>query len=310
MQIRARAKIYRHNGLFAVLALLLASLAYYVLTMNASAAESPSWGAGAPVLIDEITYHPVGQGRNYSLKNCTPRDIWVVGVEVSQQKCVADNGKLSIDSEFKYIKVGLDSNYYRLNGMGTGSRPVNIYSPVSDTYIVRDGFGWAGHSGYLSINSGVMDSIIGELNHAGQREYRYSHTPDFVLSDGHGPLQIGKGGDISKNGRWMVAELYNKGLVRIDLQNGYKTELFSNLAFSYDSGIYPWMQMAISDDGQYVALSDRWIPPLVYEINDSCTKPVSINEPVSIEGYESCPMTSLHGIASPIMPSMHPFAFY
>lgn len=294
MRIKAsRAKSGRIIGAIVTLGVLLLSGTF--LMVRSSSAEEVSWQTGEPVLLEEVTYRPPSQGIYESVRNCAPQSVWVAGQVLPQEKCIVTNEVISIDSRFEYIKVGSDQQYYALRGMGTGLRPTHFYAPGSDKYIMRNGFGPAGHSGYLEIDANLLESLTSNTNSVGLREYNYNYTPtpDFVLKDSNGRLAIGKGGAVSKNGRWLVVELFGKGFARIDLQNEYKTELFSNLGFSYDSGIYLWAEMAVSDDGRYVAISDRWVPPLVFEINNDCLRSVSPDEPLSLEGYQSCPFTSL-----------------
>lgn len=54
-----------------------------------------------------------------------------------------------------------------------------------------------------------------------------------------------------------------------------KVELFSDQGFGYDWGVPTVVQMAVSDDGKYVAVSDRWSVPVMYRIEESCTMPIS-----------------------------------
>jgi len=252
---------------------------------------TPSWLDAEPTLLEDVelrqeqgTYH-----------KCTKQYVTIDGTLGQKSSCVVNGKNMLIEHDMTSIGIGNDHKQYKINGLGPGnitSTKKNLI-PSTDMLVTRSGYTGYTYSGRLSVESNLINSLSPTTGSNFAREYNYQYNPDFLLSDGNGPLNVGRGFNHSENGRWLVVELMNIGLARIDTQNNYKTELFSDFAPAYYMGSNPHMMFAISNDGKHVAVSDSGTNFFIYEIGDACTKPINPTQPFSKIGYQECPKKDL-----------------
>ena len=253
--------------------------------------SSPSWLAGTPSFLSETeSIRQTGV-----VNDCTPTYVTVAGGSQGGYKCLVQGEDVAIDDNLTSISIGLDKKQYKVNGMGP---VISEYSrrnfvPSSNMLITRSGYTFVTYSATLTIESNVLKSLRPVIGPTLAREYNYAYSPDFILSDGSGPLNVARGLGYSQNGRWIVVEVMNLGLVRIDTQNNYRAELFSTLAPRYYVASNPQMALAISDDGSHAAVGGMNSPFLVYEISNTCTKVIDPDLIFSRDGYVGCPEKSL-----------------
>lgn len=74
----------------------------------------------------------------------------------------------------------------------------------------------------------------------------------------------------SSNGRWMIAEIYSLGIVRIDMQTRQVQLIDENYKPAYSQGFRPFTTLAISDDGSSAILGGHGAATTVYELS-GCT---------------------------------------
>ena len=252
---------------------------------------SPSWLAGTPSFLSETeSIRQTGV-----VNDCTPTYVTVAGGSQGGYKCLVQGEDMAIDDNLTSISIGLDKKQYKVNGMGP---VISEYSrrnfvPSSNMLITRSGYTFVTYSATLTIESNVLKSLRPVIGPTLAREYNYAYSPDFTLSDGSGPLNVARGLGYSQNGRWIVVEVMNLGLVRIDTHNNYRAELFSTLAPRYYVASNPQMALAISDDGSHAAVGGMNSPFLVYEISNTCTKVIDPDLIFSRDGYVGCPEKSL-----------------
>lgn len=230
-------------------------------------------------------------------RECTVQYVWVVDILPLQQKCIVHSDGVSVDSRLEYVRVGNDQRYYPLTGVYGFSTPGRDYIPESDVVVARGGFAFLIYTGKVSLSTGLLQSITPVYAGAKLVGYEYNHRTDLTLSDSNGPLTFGQGLGYSKNGRWLVLEVAERGMVRVDLLNDYKMELFSTLGPKYGYGSNPTMRFAVSDDGSHIAVAGGNTPFAMYEVDETCTKTIHAGEPFSTEGYQECPNAMLNNLA-------------
>lgn len=263
------------------------------LSSQAYAQAEPSWLHGEPTPSSDIIRQPLQPID----RECTTQYIRVAALAPLQQKCVVHSDGVSVDSRLEYVRVGNDQRYYPLTGMYGFSAPGRDYIPESDVVVARGGFAFLIYTGKVSLSTGLLQSITPVYAGAKLVGYEYNHRTDLTLSDSNGPLTFGQGLGYSKNGRWLVLEVAERGLVRVDLFNNYKMELFSTLGPKYGYGSNPTMRFAVSDDGSHVAVAGGNVQLRMYEVDEMCTKTIHSGEPFSTEGYQECPNTLLNSLA-------------
>lgn len=199
------------------------------------ASDGASWLNGVPILTDEIDYRKQAYFYEHS-KECKLDYVNVAGAALPQHKCIMNGPNIGVDSMLEYIRIGFDQQYYKVHGMRSAGRE-RIYLPSTNKMITRSGFALLIDHGTLSIESGIPGSLTPVYYTPGVREYQYTPNFDFTFSDSNGTISIGRGVGFSNNGRWLAVEVINVGLVRIDLENDYKAELFSTLSPRYGVGL-------------------------------------------------------------------------
>lgn len=93
-----------------------------------------------------------------------------------------------------------------------------------------------------------------------QTYYFDSSNPDFTYQSDEGYAWPIGGFGVSENGQWLAVEQYERGilLVNIDTLSARKV---SGLSYSYSSGFNPRTELAVSDDGQHIAVMgvNAWV---------------------------------------------------
>lgn len=269
---------------------------------------NPTWVESDPILLEDAQ----AIRRTGSVNECMPTYVTVTGSFQSGYKCLEKGENITIDDSLTSLSIGLDNKQYKLNGVGPVVTEFSRknFVPGSNILITRSGYTFLTYSANLTIESNILKSLTPIVNPLSlAREFNYVYSPDFTLSDGNGPLNVARGLGYSQNGRWIVVEVMNLGLVRIDVKNNYKAELFSTLAPQYYVASNPQMTLAISDDGKHAAVGGFNSPFLVYQIDDSCTKLIDPTQPFSKDGYTGCPERSLWGFKGADQFSPHKLKF-
>lgn len=78
----------------------------------------------------------------------------------------------------------------------------------------------------------------------------------------------------SKNGEWMLMEVLGVGFARMNLNTG-EMKLFSNQYFSYGNGFTITFNFAISNDGKYIAISNRNYGTVTIYDSENCQSAIS-----------------------------------
>lgn len=120
-------------------------------------------------------------------------------------------------------------------------------------------------------------------------EYRFDDAaPDYVLSDVLGN-PVGSGSvAVSRNGRWLVAELRNKGLALIDLES-LAARRITPAGHQYGSGMDPVFSLAVSNDGKTVVATGANAGFSIISVTQSCGTDIVYKMPNSFPlGTERC----------------------
>jgi lysophospholipase L1-like esterase len=148
--------------------------------------------------------------------------------------------------------------------------PVNriLWTPYSSDIIYRAQS--TKHSGYdLLIIKNIRSKITTTTNPDFSRGYKMiSVHSQLLLNDEEGDgTPVGEVAS-SLNGRWLAAQIYDKGLVRIDLRD-YSKRWFSD--YHIPDGIEGSItDLAISAEGNYVAAVGSRISPFMTDLTSGC----------------------------------------
>lgn len=215
----------------------------------------------------------------YTNRLCYDGTVPVAGYEYPEDGCVftGRNYELFRGYSFMAVRFGSESQFYEITTGGDEvlGRNWAYLVPGSDTLVhfqgISDDDPYAVMAIYDNFSSKLAktttDRVAYSLAHA---------TPNFVLHDSTGgvaevnPYTISN----SNNGRYILVDLVNGGVVRVDTllkKQRAITGLKRHLSLDYAS----WStSMAASDDGKYVAVGGEYrdVPTeiRVYQLSGSC----------------------------------------
>lgn len=183
---------------------------------------------------------------------------------------------------------GFDKKMYRVN---LPTQPLPEYVPNFDGLVYRDG---ATGGIYVGSRLAIFKDVHTKLLKVSSDSYNFDYSsPDFVFKRPNGRIITVGSVAASANGRWLVFEAVNLGIVRLDLKT-FEMKRISTFNSSYyiNLGTLPTMHLAVSDDGESVAMSGRYIPFQVIRVIDSCgdmatvTDAIDNNTPMAHPCYE------------------------
>ena len=93
-----------------------------------------------------------------------------------------------------------------------------------------------------------------------QTYYFNSSNPDFTYQSDEGYAWPIGGFGASENGQWLAVEQYERGILLVNVDT-LTTRKVSGLSYSYSSGFNPRTELAVSDDGQHIAVMgvNAWV---------------------------------------------------
>ena len=250
---------------------------------RAQAENSTTWSQGDPVRISKID----SRGERQSIPYCggdiarirlaheqTDRTSCLYGEEGGMRvaRYVNSQGRPEIA-----IAGASDVEFYVLRGV-CEDRSACVYSQVSDALYVGKTVE-VGTSQVIKIPN--ISTRILRVFDSSIRGYYYT-LKDLQLESLSGVIHTYTAVDniaISKNGRWLALEYGDKGLIRLDALTGETRRVMT-----YDSTA-PGYDMAISNDGQSIALASQGSGSYVVSINETCGDYLTSESAARFESY-------------------------
>ncbi len=140
-----------------------------------------------------------------------------------------------------------------------------VYSQAYDTLLYQaHAYPWAtGHSVIRDFSKRL------ELHSGSQRYYQFQHPNEFTPLNVEGlPFRTDSVG-ISSNGRWAVIEVTGYGFVRLDIDTQQMRRVIA-ASSPYGYGFDPTYELAISNDGKYMAKAGQNSGFSILEVSDDC----------------------------------------
>lgn len=161
------------------------------------------------------------------------------------------------------LSIEMDTKMYRVENLHALDIPV--YTPYSKGLVYANGgVGWGR-------KLTVYKDIIKRLTKVDNDSYvvKDVDSPDFTFKRPNGNLlPVGKAVS-SDNGRWLVFEAIDLGIMRLDLET-YEIKRVSSIAPRYGMGATPHMSLAISDDGRTLVMAGENTPFKIYQVTAEC----------------------------------------
>jgi lysophospholipase L1-like esterase len=167
------------------------------------------------------------------------------------------------------ISFPYDTKMYKVGGLGEGCDGYNgcLYLPASDTLITKR---------YL-INNIVRSLVVYknftsrlrlEMNGLARMYVVNTTNPDYIFeSDGYA-WPIG-GIGISENSKWLAIEFLQRGIGLLNLDT-MQMKRISTTSFSYNQGTNASVEIAVSNDGEHIALMGMNAGFMIFDVDSSC----------------------------------------
>lgn len=257
---------------FILLVLLCAASLRLALADNGTSLD---WFADSTPLAKKIVDLPSGAYPQMSNLDCTPITLdyrtTVRGSGQDVNDCEVDSPIGPLTTSSRIITTG--NQAYDVKG------PVNhsYIMPIPNTSLVAVMIPGSIDGVYMGFyNSLTRADLSKETNNQVTYtgiDYKVTKSPDYLLKAGNQSLSINpEAMAFSKNGTWMVVDLPRSALLRINLETMEVTPFAESTEDSWELGIRS-QQLAISNDGRYVAQASRYVdsPSLnVYDLS-SCS---------------------------------------
>jgi lysophospholipase L1-like esterase len=201
----------------------------------------------------------------------------IAGVIGLKETCIISNGGIkfgiytppNVNFFAPAIGFSYDSKMYRVNGVCQYYDSC-LYSPDNDTLITKQ-----------SLPNGIARSLVIYRNFTHRltrffnssrlaTEYNFdASNPDYVFQDANNQAWAIGGLGISNNGKWLAIEFRQRGIGLLNLET-LEMKRVSMTAFSYNVGMDPTSELAVSNDGGHMAVMGMNSGASVIDINSSC----------------------------------------
>lgn len=237
---------------------------------NKVAAISTGWLDGEPTVVHsaQVDSLPPNECRTTYVMHK------INGERDDKKTCIDESGPLRLGYYISYgnyqfvVGFGVEQTLYKLEGLACDN--TCVYSEEYDTLAARVG---------LISNSAKSMIIFRQVSQRIQQRFDTSNrsayftfnsdAPDFIFKslDGY-PWPI-NGLAVSKNGKWLAAEVRQRGVIVVNLLN-LNIKRITNFGYSYGYGFDPTVQVAVDDAGDTVALTGESAGFRIYSNITSC----------------------------------------
>jgi lysophospholipase L1-like esterase len=244
-----------------------------------SYAADVQWTSTAdPTLAQETRAVPLSPYPN--IYGCASQKITVDGTSLPFDACATTGAtvKIAVYNDNGNYRLAMsyrsESKFYTISNVSYRDyylEPVLI--PGTDILYVERYLNSQQRS--LSVFKDITTKLSKNTQIFGHTEYNWNvDTPDFELKDENNDKLGVNAKTHSSNGRWIVVEVMGRGLARIDTSN-LTAEVISRYAGAYNQGNNPVMNIALTDDGEHVAVGGQNAGLYLFDTPASCGDPVA-----------------------------------
>jgi hypothetical protein len=219
-------------------------------------ALSNSW-SNIPAVVSSDTVN------DFSMDYC--RGIYtreVVANDSIDSRTICQNSG-SINSFGTYYEIGYgnaaainfsgDGLMYRLNNVCT-NRDTCIYLEQTDTFVAKYSYMTPWSTG-LYVYKNFSKRLTPQKNNIGLvTSYDFdTSNPDYVFKSSGGDLWPVAAINASNNGKWLAVEFYGRGIGVLNMET-FQMRQVANMALDYGYGMNPSVEMAVTNDGDAIAV--------------------------------------------------------
>lgn len=260
-----------------------------VLGVPVEASDHWSWAQGDPLVVmsEAARFDTYSQCPHYQVVRK------IVGVESLQKVCVYSEGIFQFVTFFldggeprAAVGFGLGSDLYLLDDLCRGSIRC-LYMPQTDSLVRRM---YSGNNRYQSLVISHFSRQLGRAIHSdGSVGYSIKNfAEEKLLGNGISQLSIGAIG-LSRNGQWAAIEIQDGSIAVVHIASGVTKQIWRT-GQQYGFGHDPEMELAISNDGEYVAVMGENAGFLIIQNQSGC----GVVAPVVMTSAENCQTARAH----------------
>lgn len=272
------------------------SVIFGVAGRSTANAQNISWTDQPPIVVRSKTIESVSETPCNSAL-----EVRQIEGELSPKLvCVTRGDKVSVGDTFytwggarTLVSFGLDKKMYKLNGICSELSSC-LYIPNKDMLITKQ---------YLIPNYTLKSLVIydnfssrlsSQIRGLSTEYFFDSSNPNYVFSDSPGsyPWPIG-GWGVSDNGDWLALEYRQKGVGILNL-NQLTMKKITSKFYPYGYGLDPTTELAISNDGEHIAVMGLNSGLSIYDVSKFCgefANGMSLN---NNETFNSCPESRIN----------------
>ncbi|MFZ3010003.1 MAG: SGNH/GDSL hydrolase family protein [Candidatus Microsaccharimonas sp.] len=256
-----------------------------VFGASVDASDHWSWAQGDPkvVMSESARFDTYSQCPHYQVTRM------IVSIDNPQKVCVHSEGMLQFVTFFldggeprAAVGFGLGSDLYLLDNLCRGSIRC-LYIPQTDSLVRRV---YSGNNRYQSLVIPHLSRQLGRAIHS-DGSVGYS-IKDFAeeksLGNDVSQLSIGTIG-LSRNGQWAAIEIQDGSIAVVHIASGVTKQIWRT-GQQYGFGHDPEMELAISNDGEYVAVMGENAGFLIIQSQSGC----GVLAPTVMTSVENCPI--------------------
>lgn len=280
----------RYGALRFAAAIFITLVASCLVSMtNAYAADSFSWSSGMLLTATEDADEYTGLdelGRPDWGGGCTYRDVLVGNLATTPSSVCVFQGEgfrygvllepVYFGSFVTYnrsfvISFSNDTRMYKVQDAPTHRI---LWIPYSSNIVYRTGSVSHDWDDFIVIKN-IRSKLVPIINPDFSRGYRLiGNSSQLLISDEHGEGTPVGAVAASNNGRWAVAQIHNKGIVRINLRDFTKVWFSDYHPDEGIEGVLP--EFAVSDDGQHVAVVGNQVEPFMVDLSSGCGQSITV----------------------------------
>lgn len=280
-------------GIFLAAITMIVTSVFAILFLSAnSRATSLSWTASPdPIISWGTVMQPTGGDNRLGCRE--EQNLSRVNEGPLSRACVFNGSSVRLIADYmSYVSFGNEEKFYRVYGIGAFN---GVTGPTllsgTDTGYIRDSISY--DKSYLAIYKNFASRFI---KRTGEPSYNWnSADPDFELRDGTGAyIPIWNAGH-SENGKWIVVEALERGIILVNIETEQAT-LISKYRGYYGLGANPTMQFRVSDDGRHVAIGGWNVEFRVIDVNNCGENAASSTTLTASTMPHPCPERALGSI--------------
>jgi len=184
--------------------------------------------------------------------------------------------QVGYNDESFVMSFGLDQKMYRVSGIPSGNY-APLYAANFDGFIYH----YAPSTSLWGSRLDIFKNIHSKLLQTSSNSYRFdTSSPEFTFKRPNGYILPTGAMATSSNGKWLVFEAVDIGIVRLNLDT-LEMKRVSTFAGTHGLGLNPGMSLAISNDGTNIFMGGYNVPFELIDVTDSCGDMTSVTNTIT-----------------------------